>query len=358
MQDVKPDASPGLPLMAQCSNNRQVFEKLGELLVDASVERIMLLLMSDPESVRRMSPWEKVNSGFCDPLRVFVKKEPHPVEKIREGRFRLICSVSLVDQIVERFFYTPQNLQEIADWADIPSRPGMGLTDGMVGQTSRYVASKVSSSRSPAFADSDMTGWDWSVQGWEYWCDWRRRVLLMTAVSDEDREIISRAMAIRHMCLMSSLLVMSSGEVFEQTSPGVMKSGSYLTSSSNSYIRAFLARLIGAEWSMAMGDDAVEGYVEGAKEKYRALGHSVKAYVRRDLSEARFDFCSTVHYIRDGNCAGEPANWAKSLYGFLCKPNSQELQTQLFYELRNSPQLSRIQHYCLQASGTGDNAAT
>lgn len=352
---MKPQASPGLPFMAVASTNAGVVESHRTVLVEACVERLSLLARYLPEDVDRMSAWEKVNSGLCDPVRLFVKQEPHKKEKLEEKRVRLISSVSLVDQVVERFLYNPQNTSEILRWREIPSRPGMSLGDVGAESTSAYVAA-CCKRWGARFADSDMSGWDWSVQGWEFWCDWRRRVMLMDGVDCAQRSILARMMANRHLCLASSLMVSSSGHVYEQTMDGIMKSGSYLTSSMNSFIRSFIAALLGARWSISMGDDAVEDLIPGAAEKYKQLGHSLKSYVERDSDSKFFEFCSTQHLF-ESPFAGAPANWAKTLYQFLCAGSPRERSVQLFYELRHHPLLSSIEEF-LACHWAEENAST
>lgn len=40
-----------------------------------------------------------------DPLKIFIKQEPHKDKKIAEGRLRLIMSVSLIDSMVDRILF-------------------------------------------------------------------------------------------------------------------------------------------------------------------------------------------------------------------------------------------------------------
>lgn len=99
----------------------------------------------------------------------------------------------------------------------------------------------------------------------------------------------------RAKCLINSILQLSDGTLIGHP-PGLQLSGSFNTSSTNSHMRKMVALLIGALWCFAMGDDSLEEYVAGAKQKYINLGLVCKDY---KLVEDAFDFCSH-HYTRFG----------------------------------------------------------
>jgi len=122
-----------------------------------------------------MTPQQLVKMGWCDPVRLFVKQEPHKLIKVITKRFRLISSVSIVDQLVERVLFGVQNRKEIDSWQLIPSKPGIGLTDEMA--RSVYNNVKMASNRFKMY-EADVSGWDWSVQLWELLADAEIRVRL------------------------------------------------------------------------------------------------------------------------------------------------------------------------------------
>jgi len=127
----------------------------------------------------------------------------------------------------------------------------------------------------------------------------------------------------RFACFSLSLFQLSDGTLIAQELPGIMKSGSYLTSSMNSRIRCLMAEIIGSEWCIAMGDDSVEAFVEDAPAKYLALGHTCKEY---ELCPTDFEgilesveFCS--HKIEAEGSFLVP--WAKTLYRYLSSKTPQ-----------------------------------
>lgn len=305
------------------------------------MERIVALSSIDL-SQSTYSPKELVEIGYCDPVRLFVKQEPHTMRKIKEGRFRLISSVSLVDQLVERLIFGPQNQLEIQRWRNIPSKPGMGLSLYEQAESIWRELQTYHDMR-PA-AEADISGFDWSVQSWELWAD----LALRCNLGDFGNKL-RRAATSRFYCFMNSVFQLSDGTLIEQGNPGLMKSGSYCTSSTNSRIRCLMAELIEAPWCIAMGDDSVEGYVPHAKEKYLALGHSCKDYIPCEVDPEgallRVNFCS--HELSEG--AFWLTSWPKTFFRFLCnpKPEIEDLEAELW----GCPLWKKIERYVTREYG-------
>lgn len=288
-----------------------------------------------------LTPVQLVEQGYCDPVRLFVKQEPHTLKKMTEGRYRLISSVSLVDQLVERMLFGNQNKIEAQLWDTIPSKPGMGLSTK--DQHSKIWNNVHFGHWVKPAAEADISGFDWSVQDWELWADCTMRIQLGGFDG-----LLKMATINRFHCLMNSVFQLSNGELFSQDLPGLMKSGSYCTSSTNSRIRCLMAELIGSPWCIAMGDDSVEGYVPDAKDKYFALGHVCKDYVpcetNPDGSLKSFNFCS--HWVsRDRTWL---TSWPKTLFRFLSSPL--EIYDDVEFELESNPEWNRIRKY-LESQG-------
>jgi len=123
-----------------------------KLIVDITLDRLLLLLNSD---VTNKTPQELVQQGYCDPVRIFVKNEPHKADKVANKRWRLISSVSIVDQLVDRVLNTHINKTEIANWHKIPSKPGMGFNQESVEKIIQDFESI------PDPCTSDISGFDW-----------------------------------------------------------------------------------------------------------------------------------------------------------------------------------------------------
>nr|APA23084.1 RNA-dependant RNA polymerase [Southern cowpea mosaic virus] len=332
--EINQKASPGVPLSRLATTNKDLMAQHLQFVAACVTER--LLLLASFEDIHALSPTEMVEMGLCDPVRLFVKQEPHPSRKLKEGRYRLISSVSIVDQLVERMLFGAQNELEIAEWQSIPSKPGMGLS--VTHQADAIFRDlRVKHTVCPA-AEADISGFDWSVQDWELWADVEMRIVLGSFPP-----MMARAARNRFSCFMNSVLQLSNGQLLQQELPGIMKSGSYCTSSTNSRIRCLMAELIGSPWCIAMGDDSVEGFVEGAREKYAELGHLCKDYKPCAITPTgqlyAVEFCSHVIKCNKAHLT----SWPKTLYRFLSTPR--ETLEDLERELASSPMWHKIQNY-------------
>lgn len=302
--DVVKTANPGFPLASLFATNQKVVEHLGmEFLIDVVLERMEKLLRTD---ITDMSPVELVKQGLCDPIRAFVKNESHPLTKQLTNRWRIISSVSIVDQLIDRLLHTTQNKVEIALWQFIPSAPGLGLSSDADGK--KLIKRIERLAKDGDVALSDVSGFDWSVQEWEILLDARARCELQAA-PPANRDLIMK----RANCLCTSLWVAPDGVIFAQTFKGVVKSGTYNTSSTNSRIRAIMAWLAGALWAVTMGDDCVEEPSSDAERVYKELGHPLRKY---EIGY-NFDFCS-FDFDREAGTF-KPSDPTKTLHTLLAK---------------------------------------
>nr|UHS71669.1 MAG: polyprotein P2ab [Sobemovirus sp.] len=336
-RDIKRDSSPGVPLSLIATTNGAVLDSSMTLVVEAVWARLEAL--SRIELSPDVTPSELIQLGLCDPVRLFIKQEPHPLRKVRTGRLRLISSVSLIDQLVERVLFGFQNNLEISQWKQCPSKPGMGLTakeqsDALWGEL------KFKSTLAPA-AEADISGFDWSVQHWELEAEVEMRIRL-----GNFGVLAAKAARNRFVCLSNSVFQLSDGTLIAQGLPGLMKSGSYCTSSSNSRIRCLMAKIIGSRWCIAMGDDSVEGWVDNAVEKYHALGHECKEYsaCAREFVDGvqtlkTVNFCS--HELSEGSC--HLTTWSKTLFRYF--HSTAPCIRSLEMELAGSPQWPKIHRY-------------
>lgn len=267
-------SDPGFPLRNYAQTNDMALN-LYPQIVDVVIDRILLLFDAEIESNTTLDVFRK---GLVDPVRVFPKNEPHSEKKLEEGRIRLICSVSLVDNIVDRCIFGLQNSHEIENWKTIPSKPGMGFTDDSV----TSLCAEIDSFQDPV--STDASGWDWSVQGWEYELEAEARILLMESCTPKIASLIRNRM----FCMSSSLFVLPSGAVYAQDTPGIMKSGLYVTSSSNSRIGFMDYIMIGGTKIVVQGDDTVQEKVPNYEDKYLELGHRVTGVE----FPSGFEFCS------------------------------------------------------------------
>jgi len=314
VDSLKLDASPGMPFMQVAPTNAKLLQFFGrEWLASLVVERMLKIQAAPVEAFESWSAIELVRAGLVDPVRVFVKNELHDRLKVSQKRYRLICSVSVVDQCVERILCSRQNNAEIDSWTKLFSKPGLGLNDDGLEELESYFRSM----KKPT--GSDISGFDWSVPQW---------------LLDVDARVRSRLagggdMWIRRARLLGlSLFVLSDGTVFEQVLRGIQKSGSYNTSSTNSRIRVALAALV-SDFEVgsvaAMGDDCVEDtswlggpFAPSLMEAYAKYGFKLKE-VQFAENEGFVEFCAYRFWLDGGEIQHrwEPVRADKMIGTFL-----------------------------------------
>lgn len=338
---LKKDASPGVPWMRYGSTNAMVLEKYGvENMYSDFVDRIARCIWYG-DQVLDMTPRELVENGIVDPVAIFIKDEPHTMKKIIAGKLRIISSVSVMDQLVTRAVCGLQNIAEIARWETCPSKPGMGLHDEgllLIAATARDMFTRGD------IVETDVSGWDWSVQQWELDGDAERRRLL--AGEDED-SFFYHLLKVHAYFVGSPVYVLPNGEMYIQQFKGGQLSGDYNTSATNSAMRIMatqLARLrLGVPLSgpmdvVAMGDDSFERSVDGLGPALEEIGHKVK-FVKSNTSLAGMEFCS--HEFREDGLAF-PVAPLKTMYRFLSHNPSDigypSYGAQLDFVLRHLPE--------------------
>lgn len=329
VSQLNADASPGYPWGLKFVSKGVLVEKDALSVYESVCERINLYLKPLPVCEDHLRSIMLVESGMCDPVRIFVKNEPHAVDKVATGRLRLVMSVSVIDEICERLLFSVQNGAEIAECYTCPARPGIGLSTDL--QTKTLYKDVEPHIRGGRGKKSDVSGWDWSFKGWMYDADLKFRTMLNHGWGTIWHRLATR----RFECLKWSLFATSHGRMYAQMKPGIMLSGSYLTSSTNSHGRLILADVCKADWATALGDDCCEETplsVEDLKAEYHMRGFLV-----RDVSVCprdSFTFCSHV-VTRD---KAIPLNFLKGAFRLLSKERCSMLDyAQFMSEYRHLP---------------------
>jgi hypothetical protein len=328
------DSTPGYPYAVLASNNGLVLERYGNLIWDIVCDRLNRMVRYRGDYYD-LTPVELIRAGLCDPVKVFVKDEPHNRKKLKEGRVRLISSVSLVDQIIERMLHGLQNEWEIENWTTCPSKPGMGLhDDGMKVLSANIEEMLALSGRNMC---TDISGWDWSVPEWLLHDDMECRIKLAKAENDS---------LFAHLCRMNAMVVSRScyvdpdGFAWTQQVYGIQNSGRYCTSSSNSRMRVLLtyhcrmgsglpALFKGKAGIISMGDDSDEVSMPEILEWFERYGFVVKAVKYNETVEGS-EFCSQV-FLNNGFAYPEAP--AKTVFRFLSQPDTTEALPELWSQL-------------------------
>lgn len=162
-------------------------------------------------------------------LRLFIKNEPHSLEKIASGRLRIIMAAPLHIQMCWHMLFDKLNDLEIEHTYDIPSQQGIVLPAGnwkaFVRQW-KYKGYDVG---------LDKRAWDWTVPAFLLELDLEFRLRMMTG-SRKDAWL-SIAKELYRTTFYEAKVLLSDGSVYEQMYPGIMKSGCVNTISTNSHLQ-------------------------------------------------------------------------------------------------------------------------
>lgn len=334
MRQMKAQALAGLPYMIGRNKTKSSwFVKDPEFIVACVRERIFKLNSIKPEDLRKLSAKELVEQGYVDPVRVFIKNEFHPIEKIKSGRFRIVCNVSLVDEIVMRLLCTKQN-----DSDSNNCYRGQGTAIGWDFMSGDYESARCYESVASWVEEActnDASGWDWSVAEWCFDIDLEVRIKLNGAAPDSSFQRILRNV---YICLANSVFVTSDGKMYRAKFRGIQKSGLFNTGHTNSRMRNGVAFLCGCDKSISMGDDNMSTHVDGYEEKALVYGFKLTD-MRKNEPGGGFEFCSHMFY--PDKCV--PLNVWKGLANLLNSGANLERLEQFRDRYRHAPEIEEVE---------------
>nr|QVG74741.1 hypothetical protein 2 [Virus sp.] len=238
------NSSPGYPYLKQATNNRDLFKDADGCWRKDRVDW-MWLLVSD-----RLS-----NKSKADPIRLFIKPEPHSQKKMSSKRYRLISSVSVADQIIDHMVFGDLNAILIANWHKIPSKPGWSFLHG---------GWKMMPPSDGSWVAIDKSSWDWTVQLWLLELVLEARLRLCKTVGALKNKWFEYAYYRFQQLYLECVFITSGGHLLRQLRPGALKSGCVNTIADNSLMQYLLhLRVVfSLGWSpgviMSMGDDTLQ----------------------------------------------------------------------------------------------------
>lgn len=204
--------------------------------------------------------WDRKTESPMDPIRLFIKREPHKRNKAENKRWRLIWSISIIDRLCHDILFGDSCTAELENYEKIPSKPGLSPLYGGWDRFYRQL------NDGGLFMAMDKSAWDMTVPGWLYMadCEIRERLCVNWPANSDFEKMFRNS----HYALSKSKIVFSDGTCLEQRFPGITKSGSKLTISMNSrsqYMLKVLASLSQtgtwdprADMLCSMGDDTIE----------------------------------------------------------------------------------------------------
>lgn len=330
---IDPKSSPGYPYIWQgVTSNQQVIDS--DSLTDQVCTEFVYLM----DFLRRGEQLPPPT------VRLFVKPEPHKIEKIQEGRLRLIWAMPLAYQLIHRFFFGPSLAAELANFEDIPTKVGMAWVRG-----GAHRVYKSLDDGSDEIADVDKRSWDLSVPAWliQMDCEVRWRLCL------NPNPIWEHCLRACYQSLLVSRVIFSDGTILVQdvSLPGIVRSGSMITISGNSRMQVILKVLFCVEEHkiydpvrhklIAIGDDTLERMrgvpVAQYQDWLKRYGFKCKEISLGSMSTRVF--CSHGFKQHKGIMVPVPQNWEKHCY-MLTRKERKKLQ---FYP---EQLLSMMLEYC------------
>lgn len=250
-------SSPGYPYCIRAPTNRDflkadlngVIPENSHVMISEMVfDRVTKLLNGEDSS---------------DYIRLFVKPEPLKERKLQAHKYRLIASVSLIDQIIDHMLFDDMNETMYGAWDQVPSKVGW----------SPYVGGwKCMPQRT--WLAIDKSSWDWTVHLWLIDLTFKLRQRLCNNMNQQWLQLATMRYKLLYI---SPVYVTSAGVLLRQRKPGVMKSGCVNTIADNS-IMQYLLHLRACHDSntqpsgfMSMGDDTLQEEPEDLASYLQAL---------------------------------------------------------------------------------------
>jgi hypothetical protein len=308
-------ASPGYPFAQYYKTNGEFWDKASHLMVESVHQRLQLLMLTN-FAVLPPCPFRLFKMGLRDICRVFVKTEPVTAEKLKQGRSRIVSSVSVIDSLCEKFLFRHICESNIDNWRNSAAKPGMGFTQEHNDSLIKYVLEHFDE-----IFSTDMKFYDWSILRQEH--DAFQQHCIYRTINPSHKWL--NAIRNTFYCIINQLYAFSDGTIFvlNQYKRANQISGQFNTTTENTFNRLYLTELVGTTPSMAAGDDCNET-TKMTKEElqrcYHELGKTLKDLVQ--LPKDEFEFCSHIYNTKTGLVV--PVNINKAMFNALLNNNSVE----------------------------------
>lgn len=329
LQCVKRSSTPGLPLLYLRTTKGEMIDTYMALLIDLVQERIEGYNTYDADAFTTM---ELFDLGLLDICRTFVKNEAHSEQKHLTGRYRLIISVSIIDEVICRLLLGRRISHCAENSFRLAGKPGTGFnTDEQCDDFFQNLKPHLDE-----LVESDVQAFDFSLQRWLF-DDITDSILTLTDC--DQNSCYPRILRNYVACSCRSLLATSDGKCVELQFPGIQRTGCYWTASMNSWIREYMVYLAGGDVCVTYGDDCVENTpLDGIRERYADFGITLTD-VRECKSTNSINFCS-VDFSNDTNIK---SNVVKPLWNFLHQQDiTIEMVDQFVNDFRNNPEFGDL----------------
>lgn len=274
--NVDMTSSPGYPYMKVASNNAQFFNYVDGQFDSDRLQQIWIMIQN------------QINEKVSDPIRLFIKPEPHSIKKMETGRYRLISSVSIIDQIIDAMLHGELNQELIDNWIYTPVRVGWSPLNGGW-RRMPFVPKQMA---------IDKSSWDWTAQPWLFEVALEVRKRLCYNLTTKWADLADWRC---QQLFGNPRFITSGGLLLRQLQPGVMKSGCYNTLMDNSIMQLILHAAVCHTLSIpiggiiAMGDDTLQDDLpEPLRSQYMA---ELSMYCNIKVCKTATEFCGFTFHV-------------------------------------------------------------
>lgn len=267
-------ASPGYPYFHDAPNNGSFFGVVAGVPDEDRVDLIWAMVQ------------KRLDEDVADPIRLFIKPEPHKEEKLKAGRYRLIYSIGIIDQIIDHMLFDVFNTKVLENHIRTPLKVGWAPVKG--GWKVVPHGLKIA---------TDNSSHDQSRRLWQCEATLAVRAQLCRNLSQRWLDLATKRF--RHL-YVSPLLVTSGGLILRQRNPGRQKSGTVLTLVDNSLDMLVIHTLVSTTLGVKMpelwciGDDVLMREPENLDAYVAELRkHSIVKFVDRKREFAGYEFDGT-----------------------------------------------------------------
>nr|UQB76114.1 RNA-dependent RNA polymerase [Flumine sobemo-like virus 37] len=201
-----------------------------------------------------------VKMGAMDPVRIFIKKEPHTQKKMKSKMFRPIKHVGIVDNTALRVLFSCHinSTSDTFDPAASVSNSGMDFLN--VEHNRAFAARWFDCPETEINKPSDVSKWDYSVNYPLLKSSQRSRecMVIRDSVTEAQFNRWCHLGRIATQCMAKPVLVTPDGVFHCPEDPGRVLSGCLITKYGNDICRATLSEKAGATLNNVGGDDAMD----------------------------------------------------------------------------------------------------
>lgn len=317
------DSTPGLCSLRHLgTTNREIFGWDG---FRTDPERYHIV----KETVRDRFATLLDGTPVADPLNVFIKREPHKVEKCESGKFRLISGVSLVDTMIDRILFGWILRSALENVLETPCMLGWAPVRGGWRVLSRLFAGQ-------PVTCMDKSSFDWTVVAWMV--EAAESFILQLPVCAP--EWWKRMAHLRFQLLYRDCVYQfSDGTQVSQNVVGIQKSGCLLTLILNSFWQVLFHAVVCLElnWNpfvdmpITLGDDTLQRW---RRDKSQLLDYAQRItqlgpIIKSAVIQHWIEFAGFL--VVGNSCI--PAYWKKHIFKILYAENPVETlqQYQILY---------------------------